>query len=79
VAVPGLLNAECRSTGTHHYLAVTINPTPGGARTSAITGDVVVDGHVLPSWGLHIIDLNLTMGNLIEIVREEGRAYLAKK
>ena len=78
VEVPGLLSAECRSDGSHNYLAITIHSTPGGVRTNAITGDVVVDGHILKDWGLHLVDMNLTMGNLLEIVREEGRAYLAK-
>lgn len=77
VEVPDLLSAECRNDGSHSYLAISIHSTPGGARTDAITGDVVVDGHVLKDWGLHIVDMNLAMGNLIEIVREEGRAYLA--
>ena len=79
VQVPGLLSAECRNNGSHNYLAVTIHQTPGGKRTEAITGDVVVDGRVLEGWGLHIIDVNLAIGNLIEIVREEGRAYLAER
>jgi hypothetical protein len=30
------------------------------------------------SWGLHLIDVNLTMGNLVvDIVREQGKAFLA--
>ena len=79
VEVPGLLSAECRNNGTHNYLAVTIHRTPGGTRTEAITGDVVVDGRVLEAWGLHVVDMNLAMGNLIEIVRQEGRAYRAER
>jgi hypothetical protein len=79
VEVPGLLSAECRNDGTHSYLSITIHSTPGGARTDVITGDVVVDGHVRADWGLHVIDMNLAMGNLIEIVRAEGRAYLAAR
>jgi len=78
VEVPGLLSAECRNDGTHHYLAISIHSAPGAARTDAITGDVVVDGNVRADWGLHVIDMNLAMGNLIDIVREEGRAYLAE-
>jgi hypothetical protein len=79
VEVPGLLTAECRNDNNHDYLAISIHPTPGGARTETITGDVVIDGQVLPQWGLHIIDMNLAMGSLLEIVREEGRAYAAKQ
>ncbi|HEX5184385.1 MAG TPA: DUF3089 domain-containing protein [Allosphingosinicella sp.] len=78
VEVPGLLSAECRDDGTHDYLAIAIHPSPGGRRTGAIIGDVVVNGRILPDWGLHIIDLNLTIGNLVDIVRAEGRAYLAR-
>jgi hypothetical protein len=79
VKVPGLLSAECRNNGTHHYLAISIQSKPADARTDDITGDVVREGRVLPDWGLHIVDMNLAMGNLIEIVRAEGQAYLAAK
>jgi hypothetical protein len=75
VNVPGLLSAECRNNGTHNYLAITIHPTPSGVRTDIITGDVVVDGKLLEDWGLHRVDMNLVMGNLIDIVRQQGRAY----
>ena len=78
VEVPGLLSAECRHDNAHHYLAITLHPTPGGARTNIITGDVVIGGQVLKDWGLHRIDLNLAMGNLIDIVREQGRTYLSQ-
>ena len=33
----------------------------------------------MKNWGLHLIDINLTMGNLINDVRSEGAAYLAKR
>jgi hypothetical protein len=78
VSVPGLLSAECRNNGTHNYLAITLHPTPGGVRTEDITGDVVVNGRLLADWGLHRVDMNLVMGNLIEIVRKQGRAYRAR-
>ncbi|HEX3912385.1 MAG TPA: DUF3089 domain-containing protein [Steroidobacteraceae bacterium] len=78
VKVPGLLSAECVANEHGSYLAVTLHPTPGGARTNEISGDVVVNGQVLKDWGLHLIDANLTMGNLVAIVGDESRAYLAK-
>ena len=79
VEVPGLLSAECREDNAHTYLAVTIHPTPGAARTNAITGDVIVNGRLLKDWGLHRIDMNLAMGDLIDIVRAQGRTYLARE
>jgi Protein of unknown function (DUF3089) len=78
VRVPGLLSAECVSNAHGTYLAVTVHPTPGGARVNDISGDLTYDGKTLPEWGLHLIDANLTMGNLIAIVGEETKAYLAK-
>jgi hypothetical protein len=78
VKVPGLLSAECVTDEHGSYLAVTVHPAPGGARTNDISGDVVVNGQVLQDWGLHLIDANLTMGNLVAIVGDETKAYLAK-
>lgn len=77
VKAPGLLSAECVANEHGSYLAVTVHPTPGGARTNDISGDVVVNGQVLQDWGLHLIDANLTMGNLVAIVGDESKAYLA--
>jgi len=78
VKVPGLLSAACVADEHGSYLAVTVHPTAGGARTNDISGDVVVNGQVLQDWGLHLIDANLTMGNLVAIVGDETKAYLAK-
>ena len=47
-------------------------------RTNDISGDVVIGGKVQANWGLHLIDANLFMGNLLEIVAQESDAYLAK-
>lgn len=77
VEVPGLLSAECRSEANHNFLAITIHPTPSGKRTNVIVGDVIIDGKKLPDWGLHRIDVNLAMGNLIDVVRAQAKTYLA--
>ncbi len=79
VEVPGLLSAACRNDGTHNYLAITVHPSPTDSRTGTITGDVVVDGRRLPDWGLHLIDMNLTMGNLIDDVDAQSKAWLAAR
>lgn len=78
VEVPGLLSAECRNDNGHHFLAVAITPTPGGKRTNDIVGDLIVDGQLQKDWGLHRIDMNLAMGNLVEAVRAQGRAYVVQ-
>ena len=75
VSVPGLLTARCVSTPTFNYLAVHVNADPAGPRTKDINGDILFGGHILGDWGLHLIDANLAMGNLVDIVAAQGKAY----
>jgi hypothetical protein len=77
VSVPGMLTAECVSNEKGSYLAVTVHGDPAGPRASDIVGDVVVNGEVLADWGLHLIDVHLAMGNLIDIVQQQSKTYLA--
>ena len=77
VATPGLATAQCVSANGFDYLAIHVNKNEPGPRAHDIQGDIVVGGVVLKDWGLHLIDANLAMGNLIDIVREEGRAWAA--
>jgi hypothetical protein len=79
VSLPGMLSAECIANADGSYLAITVHGDPAGARASDIAGDVVVGGKVQPDWGLHLIDANLAMGNLIDIVRAETQTYLADR
>jgi hypothetical protein len=72
-----MLTAECVSNETVSYLAVTVHGDPAGARANNITGDVVVSGQVRPEWGLHLIDVNEAMGNLLDIVAQQSKAFLA--
>lgn len=77
VSVPGMLTAECVANENGSYLAVSVHGDAAGARASDIVGDVVVNGQVMREWGLHLIDVNLAIGNLIEIVGQQTKAYLA--
>lgn len=77
VSLPGMLRAECVANENGSYLAVTVHGDGAGPRTSDIVGDVVVNGKVVPEWGLHLIDVNLAMGNLIDIVHAQSKAYLS--
>lgn len=75
VSVPGLLNAECTMGMTGSYLAITVNGDPNDPRTDEITGDVFSNGQVLAEWGLHLIDVHLAMGNLIDLVQTKAAAF----
>jgi hypothetical protein len=52
-----------------------VKADPASPRTKDIPGDVVIGGVVQKDWGLHLIDANLAIGNLIDIVRDEGSAW----
>ena len=77
VSVPGMLTAECVANDSASYLAISVHSDPAGPRASDIKGDVVVGGQVLADWGLHLIDVNLAMGNLVDIVGRQSKAYLS--
>ncbi|HXO04972.1 MAG TPA: DUF3089 domain-containing protein [Candidatus Sulfotelmatobacter sp.] len=77
VSVPGMLTAECVANESGSYLAINVHGDPAGPRVSDIKGDVVVGGQVLADWGLHLIDVNLAMGNLLDIVGQQSKVYLA--
>ena len=79
VSVPGLLTAQCVKNERGSYLEVTVHGDPADPRTDDIPGDVMTLGQVNASWGLHLIDVNLAQGNLIDLVRRQGSAYLAEK
>jgi hypothetical protein len=77
VGVPEMLTAECVNNEHGSYLAVTVHADPTGSRANDITGDVVIGGQVMADWGLHLIDVNLAMGNLLDIVGQQSKAYLS--
>ena len=80
VSVPGLLTAKCASNdNASGYLEVTVNGNPNDPRVDDIVGDIGAGTNVLANWGLHLVDVNLVMGNLIDIVGAQSRAYAAKK
>ena len=78
VSMPGLISAKCVSAGDFTYLAVKVNADPADPRTDEITGDVMVAGNVLKDWGLHLIDVNVEMGDLNALVARQAKAYTAK-
>ena len=77
VSVPGLLTAQCVKDEHGSYLAVTTHADPADPRTDQIAGDVVTGGVTLKDWGLHLIDINLTMGNLVDVVGAQSAAWRA--
>jgi len=69
VHLTDLVSGECTTQGNLRYLEATVHPDPAGPRADDVPGDLT------PEWGLHLVDVNLTMGDIIEQVRLQAEAY----
>jgi hypothetical protein len=63
-SVPGAFSASCSATGGTHLLQV--RPL-GGASAPAPSPSA--------AWGLHLLDANIELGNLVSIVRREDKTW----
>lgn len=78
VDLPGLLRVGCVRDAASHYLAVRTEGAQAGTRPADVPGDLVVAGRLYDDWGLHLIDVQLAMGNLLSLARRQGAAWLAQ-
>ncbi|RZJ25908.1 MAG: DUF3089 domain-containing protein [Haliea sp.] len=70
LALPPLA-AECVQAGGASYLSVNL-PTD-------VPADVIYNGQVLRNWGLHLVDANIALGNLVQVVTQQARAHTAAR
>jgi hypothetical protein len=77
VSVPGLVTAQCMTNDNATYLEISVHADPAGRRTDDIVGDLSFGDQVQANWGLHLVDVNLAMGNLIDIVGQQAKAWPA--
>jgi hypothetical protein len=78
VSVPGMLTAECKTNEFSTYLEIKVNGDPGDPRVDDIAGDLG-GAKPLANWGLHLIDVNLAMGNLLDLVEQQSKTYRARR
>jgi hypothetical protein len=76
VKLPGLLSGECKQENGASYFAVSINADPNDPRTDNISGDLILGGELVREWGLHLVDVNLVLGDMVDMVRAQGAAYM---
>jgi hypothetical protein len=68
VEYPNLYTAQCESSGGATWLQINDVGAPGDPRPR-------VTDALGPQWGLHLDDVNLALGNLVQVVSEEEAAY----
>jgi hypothetical protein len=70
VVMPDLLEASCERQGPFDYFAAG-GAAPDDARpVGSLTGLSLG-----PDWGLHLHDVSLALGNLLELVAAQAEAY----
>ena len=70
VRVVGLLKAQCRSNAFASYLEVSVQRGPDSPASRDIQGDLA------EGLGLHLVDMEVAMGNLVDLVSHQTRSYL---
>lgn len=71
VGMPGLTSARCVERGEFTWLEVTVNADPEDPRTD------VIGGQISPDWGLHAIDFQVALGELVGLVGSQSESWLA--
>jgi len=72
VTLPHFVDAACADNG-FSYLALTVHGNPKDARIDDIAGDLT------PEWGMHVIDVNVAMGDLVRIARGQAKAFQLRR
>jgi hypothetical protein len=68
VTLPGEFTAECKTAGNTTWLQID--------RTTGSSDHRPGVANVGPAqWGLHVIDVNIALGNLVDLVRSQAAAY----
>lgn len=70
VTYPDLYTGQCMSSGGATWLQVTPTSLPGDTRP-------LVTEVLGATWGTHLADVNLTLGNLVSLVGSQAKAYTA--
>ncbi len=70
--MPDFIRLGCATTPGYDFLEVTIVPNPSDPRADDISG--TLEG-VLPGWGLHIVDANVAMGDLVDLVELQAETW----
>ena len=64
------MSAACVDAGSISYLELTVHPDPG-PRVDDIGGDLTAQ------WGMHLVDMNVALGNLVDLVGQQAKAWAA--
>lgn len=68
VMLPDLIRGTCRTDGDLTYLEIRLDTDADDRRITDL------GGRLTPDWGLHLLDVNLVMGDLVDDIATRGHA-----
>jgi hypothetical protein len=68
LAYPGLYTGRCESANGATWLQIDTTDIAGDQRPAVFQT-------LGPTWGLHLFDVNLALGNLVDLVRQQAAAF----
>jgi hypothetical protein len=73
VHLPDFLQGECVDRDEFTYLELTVLPSVSSARPTDVSADIGAD------WGLHLIDVHIAMGSLVDLAGAQAAAFAAQQ
>ena len=70
ITYPDFILGECIDNGTFSYFSVEFLSDPSDPRTDSVGGELT------PQWGLHIVDMSVALGNLVDTAHAQSEVYL---
>ena len=70
VTYPDFVEGACAEEGDYTYLSLSVNADPADPRTDDIGGDLN------EQWGMHLIDANVAMGDIVDLVATQADSYI---
>jgi hypothetical protein len=74
VTLPRFVDAECAEHNGFSYLSIIGRGQPSDARIDDLTG-----ADLTPDWGLHLVDANIAMGDLVALAGNQAHGYCARR
>lgn len=71
--MPDFVQGECVERGDYQYLEISVVADPEDPRADDFNGDF--QGGI--GWGLHLVDVSIAIGNLIDLAQSQSAAWLA--
>jgi Protein of unknown function (DUF3089) len=73
VHLPDFLQGECVDRDEFTYLELSVLPSMSSAHPTDVSADIGAD------WGLHLIDVHIAMGSLVDLAGAQAAAFAAQQ